>query len=158
MSIARDGVDVDEIDGETLILHENHTTAIFPATTEFVCVLTAHATAHTWTDWVEIEDSDDPANALSDVFASYAGHISAMCVEEASEAGTRFMLEISYGASNVIVSRNRILTETNKHPTAQVERFRGALIPAGETVYYRAMSATATAPTVTVHFRCFLHD
>lgn len=157
MSLKRNGIDVDEIDGETLVLHENHTTVVFPASTEFTCVLTAHADAHTWTDWAEIADSDDPANTLSAVFASYAGHIAAMCVEEADEAGTRFMVEISHGASRVVISRNRVLTETNKLPTAQVERFRGALVPAGATVYYRAMCATAAAKTITVHFRCFLH-
>jgi len=158
MANARNGVDVDEIDGETIIEHENHTTAIFPDTTAYTCILTAHATAHTFTEWAEIVDSDDPANSLSDVFASYPGHITAMLVEEASVASALFMVEIAYGASYTIVSRSRVLTETNKLPTGQIGRFRGALIPAGETVYYRVMSSEATAPTITVHFRAYLHD
>ncbi|HUV82850.1 MAG TPA: hypothetical protein VMW53_07245 [archaeon] len=146
------------VDSELLVEHENHATVIFPESTANLCILTAHADANTWTGWTEIADDQGVPVLLSSKFATYPGHITAMLVEETNQDATRFMIEISYGASKTIISRHRVLTETNKLPTAQSPRVRGALIPAGETVYYRAMCATAAAKTLNVHFRYFLHE
>lgn len=159
MGSSRNGIDVDETDLDTLIEHVNHQTKIFPDTTAYLCVLTAHTTAHTWTDWAEIVDSDDPVNTLSAAFASYPGHITGVQVEETSEAGTRFMFQISTTQSEAgSVAIGRVLTETNKLPTVEVARQNGALIAAGSTLYYRTMCATANEQAITVHFRYFLHS
>ena len=143
----------------TLAIHNeeaiDHTTAIFPAATNLTCTLTADVNANEWEDWVEIVDG--AAATLSAAFAANAGHISALVVEETDQIATRFMVEISYGASKTIVSRQRVLTEDKKLPTTQVERCRGAEIPAGETIYARTMCATAGNKTLSVHFRYYLH-
>jgi len=139
---------------ENLYEHVEHETHIFPDTTQYACVLTA-GDANTWTSWVEI--ADENSVTLSSKFASKRGHITAMLVEESDQANTRFVVEITYGASKVIVSTHRVQTEDKKYPTDQVTRERGAEIPAGETVYYRAMCETAGGKTINVHFRYFLH-
>ena len=142
-------------DTEVLVEHENHTTAIFPTATNLTCTLTAHANANTWSGWAEIVDSG--ATALSTAFAGNDGHIAGLLIENTDQIDTRFMIEIAYGDDKTIVSRHRILTEDKKLSTVQSQRCRGALIPTGETIYYRAMCATAAAKTLSVHFRYFLH-
>lgn len=141
-----------------LIEYTNHTAAIFPEATNLDCVLTAHANANTWSTWTEIVDTTGTPVTLSSKFASNVGHITGMLVEDTSQADTRFMAEIAHSGSKTIVSRHRILTETNKLSTAQIAKVRGAEIPAGETIYYRLMCETAGSKTVTVHFRYFLHS
>jgi len=139
-------------------IHEHvvhHTTVVFPIATNLTCLLTAHANANTWSAWAEIVDSG--ATALSTSFAADDGCIVAILVEDASQASTLYMTEISYGASKVIIGRHRVLTEAGLFPTEQSPRCRGAEVPAGETIYYRCMCATAGSKTLNVHFRYFLH-
>lgn len=145
-----------EVVTEILLEHESHVTEIFPDHTGKSCVLTANATADQWSAWTEITDSS--AVTLSSKFASNSGHISAMLVETADTASEVFMTQISYGADKTIISIHRVLTETNQHPTAQSPRVRADLIPAGETIYYRAMCHTAGSKTLNVHFRHFPHS
>jgi len=134
---------------------ELHDVAIFPAATNLTCTLTAHTDANTWSAWAEIVDSG--ATALSTAFASHAGHVSGLIAEACSEASKCYMFEISYGASKVHVGAWRIVSETNQLPVYQSSRCRGVHIPAGETIYYRAMCETAGTKTATVHIRYFLH-
>jgi len=130
-----------------------HETTIFPTATNLTCVLTAHANANTWSAWAEIADS--AATKLSTAFASKAGHITAMEVEETNVASVLFMVELAYGEAKTIISRLRFISETNQVAVAQVPRLRGSHIPAGETIYYRLMCATG-AKTANVYFRYFL--
>ena len=155
MAVQRNGVDIIAERLSDNILHETY---IFPVTTAYTCTLTAHADAHTWSDWVEVVDSDDPANALSDMFTSKAGHVSSMVAHEASQDDTDYMVELSYGAAKVHLSSWRVHSETNKVTSTGQSRVSGAHVPAGETVYARIMCATAAAKTLTVHFRWWLHD
>ena len=131
----------------------DHATLVFPTATNLTCVLTAHANANTWSAWAEIADS--AATTLSAAFAAKAGHITAMEVEETNVASVLFMAELAYGAAKTIISRLRFISETNQVAVAQVSRFRGSHIPAGETVYYRLMCATG-GKTANVYFRYFL--
>jgi len=140
-----------------LIEHQSHITFIFPESTANLCVLAAHANANTWTDWAEIVDDQVAPATLSSKFATYPGHTAAMLVEDTNEVDALFMVELAYSASKIIISRHRVRTETNKLPTAQTMRVRAALIPAGTTIYYRAMCNVAGAKTLNVHFRYFLH-
>jgi len=135
---------------------ERHTTRIFPEDTSVDCKLTAHADAHTWSGYTEIVDTAGEPVTLSSKFASNPGYITAMVVEDSNAASTLFMAEISYGASHTIVSRHRVRSETNNLPTAESPRVRGAKIPAGETIYYRCMCATADSKYINVHFRYYL--
>jgi len=133
---------------------ERHSTIIFPETTATTCSLASHADAHTWTDWAEIVDSG--AATLSSKMATVPGYIAALLVEDASIASAIFMVEIAYGEAKTIVSRHRLQTETNKLPSDQVPRVRGAIIPAGETIYYRCMCELAGPNTLEGHFRYYL--
>jgi hypothetical protein len=143
---------------ELLIEHENHAATIFPEAPNLDVILTAHNNANTWSAWAEIVDTTGTPITLSSKFASLPGHIVAMVVEDTDQADTVFMVEVAYSAAKVILGNHRVRTETNKRPTAQAERMRGVLIPAGETIYYRAACETAGNKTVTVHFRYFLHS
>jgi len=134
---------------------ERHTTGIFPDDTALTCTLTAGGGNNAWSEWAEIVDSAGNGGTLSSKFASYPGYITAMLVEIASVASKLFMVEIAYGEAKTVVSRHRILTETNKLPTAQSPRVRGAKIPAGETVYYQCKS-NAGGENIVVHFRYYL--
>jgi len=155
MDVSKDGQDI--ID-EHLIEAEMHNTQIFPAATNLTCTLTAHATANIWSDWAEIADSTpETPVTLSEAFAANAGHIAALAVEDCSEASKHYMFQVAYGAEKVPIGAWRIISGTNNLPVSQSPRCRGAEIPAGETLYYRAMCETAGAKTATVHIRYFLH-
>ena len=135
---------------------EHHETALFPLDVDETVTLTALDTANTFSDYVEI--ADDQAVTLSSKFATYRGHICSMVVEEVSEIDTVYEVEISYGASHIVITRWRFAGETKfTHPVHQL-RVRASDIPAGETVYYRMRTATAVADTALVQFRYFLHD
>ena len=155
MDTAHDGK---SIDMQHLLLIETHNTYIFPAATNLNCVLTAHADANTWSEWAEVVDTTGEPISLSSVFAAHKGHLTAVVVEVTNQASTRYMFEISYGAAKVHIASIRILSETNQIGVAQVARIRGAEIPAGETVYYRAMCETAGSKTANVYFRYFAED
>ena len=131
-----------------------HETSIFPDNTNLTCTLTAHENANTWSSWVEIQDSG--TTKLTSKFTS-DGHISSAVIESLSEIDTIYMLEISYGSSNDIVSRWRFAGSTKFQNPAHQNRVRGIHIPAGQAIYYRMKTATAVADTAMVHFRYFLH-
>lgn len=134
---------------------DHHITSVFPSDTNLTCTLTAHANANTWSAWAEIEDSG--ATKLSACFDTYDGQIGSMVIESVSEVDTIYMLEVSYGSGNTIVSRWRFAGTTKfQNPSHQL-RVRSAIVPTGETVYYRLKTATAVADTALVHFRYFLH-
>jgi len=135
---------------------EHHVTAIYPDDTNKTCLLTAHANANTWSTWAEIDIVGD-GETLSSKFDTYLGHISSMIIESVSEVDTIYLVEISYGSSNTIISRWRFAGTTKFQNPAHQLRVRGVHIPIGETVYYRMKSATIVADTALVHFRYFLH-
>jgi len=136
-------------------LTEHHATLIFPDDTNLTCTLTAHASANTWSSWTEIADSG--ATTLSSKFAIYEGHIVSVVVESVSEVDTIYMLELSWGSSNSVISRWRLAGTTKfQNPSHQL-RVRSPHIDAGETIYYRLKSAAAVANTMLVHFRYYLH-
>jgi len=167
--LAKDG-DVSDYDDTTdslealsdtialLIEHASHTPFIFPESTANLCTLTAHASANTWTDWAEIADNQGTPVTLSSKFAAYPGHLTAMLVEEENQASTLYMVEAAYGASKTVVCRCRLQSEISLVSPTQIPRGRGSLIPAGETLYYRAMCETAGSKTLQVSFRYFLHS
>lgn len=135
-----------------------HDTALFPDSSEIDVVLTAHADANTFTDWAEIVDTQGSPVSLSSKFASYGGHITAMEVEETNQASTLYIIELAYGAAKTVITRFRFVSDTNQKPVIGQARVRSCHIPAGETIYYRAMCETAAAKTANVAFRYFLED
>lgn len=139
-----------------LVVEMVHETYIFPESTANVCILTGHANANTWSSWAEIADDQGVPDTLSSKFASAVGHLSATVIEDLSATSTLYMVELAYGDDKTIISRHRVLSETNKLPTMQVSRARASGIPAGETVYARVMCA-AGGESLNVHFRYHLH-
>jgi len=80
-----------------------------------------------------------------------------MIIEQASIVDEVHMLEISYGASNTIVTPIRFISgERVFLPPIQQMRIRSMIFPAGEPVYYRMMAETAAA-VIRVSFRYHFH-
>lgn len=134
----------------------HHVTAIFPDDTNLTCTLMAAATANTWSSWTEIQDSG--TTTLSSKFNPIGGHVVSMVIESLSEEDTIYMLEISYGASNTIVTRWRFAGTTKFQDPAHQVRVRSDHITVGATIYYRMKTATAVADTLLCHFRYYLHS
>ena len=154
MDTGRDGVD---INSEHLVFVSMHEALVFPESTEDICVIAANATANLWSAWAEIADDQGSPDTLTSKFAASKGHLSALCVEEASINGSRYMVEIGYGEAKKCVSRFRLFVADKTDNILQVLRFRGCEIPAGETLYARTKCSITDTPTLTVHFRYFLH-
>ena len=143
---------------DLLIEHASHTTATFPESTADLCILTAHASANTWSAWAEIADDQGTPVTLSSKFAAQPGHVASMLVEEEGQASTLYMVEVAYGVSKIKIFSCRLQSELSLVSATQAPRGRGLLIPAGETIYYRAMCQTAGSKTLQVNFRYFLHS
>ena len=132
----------------------SHVSAIFPSDTNLTCTFTAHANAHTWSAWAEIVDSG--ATKLSDTCATPM-HLTSIVIETISDNTALYMLEISWGASNVVITRARF-AGAGKFQAAHIQdRFWAPHIPAGQLIYYRMKTETAVADTATVHFRYHCH-
>ena len=128
-----------------------HVTSIFPADTNLTCTFTAHANAHTWSAWTEIQDS--AATKLSASFATCPGHITSIVIETISDNAALYMLEIAWGAAKNIITRVRF-AGAGKFQAAHIQdRFWAPAFPAGQLIYYRMKTETAIADTCTVHFR-----
>lgn len=141
-----------------LLLEQNHVTYIFPATTDLICTLEAHASADTWSTWAEVEDSDQTPNKLSDLNGSQVLHISSFTVEWCSDTDKRYHIELAYGASYLPVAPLRLTSgDKNFLPPIQQMRIRTAGIPIGELIYYRLMCEAGGA-TCRVSFRYHYHD
>ena len=135
-----------------------HTTEIFPGDTNLTVPVTAGGAADTFGAWAELVDNTPVTPlALSAVFASEEGHISSILIEEASVTDKRYLLELSYGASKVVVARSRFMKATNKIHVSHQARIRAPHVPQGETVYYRMKCETGGA-TAEIHVRYYLDE
>ena len=140
-----------------LVFISMHEALIFPESTADLCVLSAGITANEWSTWAEIADDQGTPDTLTSKFAANRGHLSALCVEQASINDATYMVEIAYGAEKQCISPYRLFVADKTDNILQVLKFRGCEIPAGETIYYRGMCSVTDSPTLTVHFRYFLH-
>jgi len=130
---------------ESLFLHIENETFIFPDVSNVFVTFTAGAVADTFGAWVEIQDN--LAVTLSSVFAAQAGYLTELMLYQFSVANEIWIIEISYGAAYDVVARQRVRSDWTYNLDLLSER-----IPAGEAVYYRAMSETALA-TCRANFR-----
>ena len=136
-----------------LKIDASHLNYLFPEDSDETCTLTAGSTNHVFGAWAEIVDNNAvtlSSKATSDM------HISSIIAEGSSLRDKIYIVEISYGDSNTIIGRARMLSATNQIAHTIQERMRNLLIPKGETIYYRLKCETADA-TATVHFRYHLH-
>ena len=130
-------------------LESHHDNNVYPITSARVCTLAAHASANTFSDWTEITDG---TQTLSSKFATKSGYISSMVIEAMATKDKRAIVELSYGVAKVVIGRIRFMSAGTQLNTRMDTRFRGLLVPAGETVYYRMMCETGAA-TAEVMFR-----
>ncbi|GAH81062.1 unnamed protein product [marine sediment metagenome] len=139
-----------------LRLEQAHETRIFPEETDRIVEFTAGTPANSWSIWAEIEDDSTAPKKLSDKGTSNM-HLSASLIEDLSDGGVRYVIEIAYGDDKIVVSRHRFVTGVEKKLVAiTYARIRADHIPAGEKIYYRMMCAVALA-TCEVSIRYHLH-
>ena len=146
---------IDEI-GTLRKIHDaiEHVSSIFPSDTNLTCTLTAAAGANTWSAWTEIADSG--ATKLSDACATDM-HLTSMIVETVSDDAALYMIEISWGASNILHTTDRFAGAGKFQAAHMQSRYWAPPIPAGQLIYYRMKTDTAVADTCTVHFRLHCH-
>lgn len=133
-----------------------HVTSIFPSDTNQTCTFTAVAGANTWSNWIEIVDALG-GTKLSASSTTVPMHLTSIVIETISDNNAIYMFEISWGASNTVVTRGRF-AGAGKFQAAHIQdRFWATPLPAGQLIYYRLKTETAVADTCTVHFRYHLH-
>jgi len=128
-----------------------HVSALFPDNTSLTWTMTAHATAHTWSDWTEIADSG--ATKLSASYTTEKGHITAIEIETLSEIDTIYIYELAWGAGKTVFARGRAGGGTKFHNPITTERFWPPNFPKSQLLYYRMKTATGVADTCTAHIR-----
>jgi len=132
-----------------------HVTSIFPSDTNLTCTFTAHASAHTWSTWAEIQDSG--ATKLSASFADTPGHITSIVIETVSDDTALYMYEISWGAAKNLITSGRFAGVGKFQAAHMQDRFWAPAFPAGQLIYYRMKTETAVADTCTIHLRYHAH-
>ncbi len=126
-----------------LSLEHSHRTKVFPENSNETMTFTAHGSNNTFSAWVEIVDNN--AVTLSSKFATAGGHITGILAESTSDKDKIYILEVSYGASKIIVATARLLAGNVKLSAKEQQRMSSVPIPAGETVYYRIKCETGGA-------------
>lgn len=147
-----------QADIDALRIEMEHESDIFPDGTALKCELTAGSPANTWSSWAEIVDDTSPTPiTFSSLFASQAGHISGLLIEDLSHHDKRYELCVAYSDAKVCILLHRFLSgDTKKLAAVQFVRIRAESIPAGETVYYK-MRCEEAAGTCEVSFRYHFH-
>ena len=131
----------------------HHVSNIFPEDTDETCLVTAGGGADTFGAWALLVDN--MAGHFDAVFAAADGHIAAIVIEDCNQVDERYLLEISYGATNIIIARTRFMKSGVLVNVEHSTRIRSAHIPAGEDVYYRLKCETA-GKTAYIHLRYYL--
>ena len=146
-------VDLEIVDANVDTINEatQHVTSIFPSDTNLTCTFTAHANADTWSAWTEVQDS--AATKLSDSCGVDPMHITAMGIENLSEADAVYMIEIAWGVDKTLITSGRFAGATKFQTPTEHLRFWAPDVPIGELIYYRMKTDTAVADTTTIHFR-----
>jgi len=134
-------------------LEIHHESFIFPTVSNVDVVFTA-GLINAYRAWAEIVDGG--AVTLTSQLTSDA-HLSAIIIEQANIVEEVHIIEISYGAANINIARVRFISgERVFLPPIQMMKIRAAIIPVGQTIYYRMMAETGGA-TANVSFRYHFH-
>ena len=134
-------------DVTSILLHYQNLAYLFPEASDVTVTLTAGLVANVYGAWAEIVDSG--ATTLSSKFAAQSGFLSEVMVSDFSVANEITLLEIAYGTPKVTVGRAAVRSDWT-----WVIELLSEVIPAGETVYYRAMAETGGA-TMLARFRYY---
>ncbi len=123
---------------------------LFPEATNRWSLIGANASANNFDGWIEIKDNTGAA--LSSNFTAKPGYIEDIYLYAASStnASQLWIIELAYGDNKTNIGRLMIAPlDVN---AAQIKSRR---IPAGEKIYYRAMSNLAPIEYLSVGFRYF---
>jgi len=156
-------VQLDAIQAEAVVLQEDmddlygayaHTTYLFPEDTDETMTFTAGALADAWTAaYTEIVDNN--GITFSSKLAALSGHITVIVIETVSVNGQVYEIELTYGAAHTLISLLRLYSGA---VPKQDTRIHSIIIPAGETVYYRAKCSQAGGQSCTGHLRYHFHN
>ena len=131
-----------------------HTTYLFPEDTDETMTFTAGALADAWTAaYTEIVDNN--GITFSSKLAALSGHITVIVIETVSVNGQVYEIELTYGAAHTLISPVRLYSGA---VPKQDTRIHSIIIPAGETVYYRAKCSQAGGQSCTGHLRYHFHN
>jgi len=133
---------------ETLLLHNENVSYLYPEEVDATCTLTAGDGVDTFSAWAEIVDSE--AHTLSSKFIADDGYLIEIMTHDYSAANEIYIIEIAYGDDKIVVGRARVRSDWT-----YVRTLRSARIPEGEAVYYRMKAETALA-TLQADFRYYL--
>lgn len=152
MSVVYPGsVFVDQV--EEIYQYSHHVSNIFPEDTDETCLIVAGGTDNIFGGWALLVD--DMAGHFDAVFATSPGHIVAILIEDCNQTDERYLLEISYGGSKVMVARTRFMKSGVLVNVEHSTRIRSIHIPVGEDVYYRLKCETLSK-TAYIHLRYYL--
>jgi len=143
---------IDEVIDD-LEIEAHHESFIFPEDSNQIVTFSAGGADNTFGNWVEIVDN--VPNTFSSKITQDT-HISSVMVEEANTPEKIYVVEISYGASNIVVARHRFGSGTRFLDVVDQIRYRPLTIPTGETVYYKMKCETGGA-TCKVSIRYHYH-
>jgi len=136
-----------------LALDASHLSQYFPEDSNETVLFTAGGVVNTFGAWVEIVDNN--AVTFTSKLVACKGHISHIAVEDASVKDKVYILEIAYGATKIVVVRDRLVSATVQLSTLQQGRRRSLHIPAGVIVYYRMKCETALATArLAIRYHC----
>jgi len=150
------GFDTDTDSLEEIGGYIDHVSGIFPADTANTMTLQGGA-QNVFGAWTRLVDA--PGGAFFDALLTEHVHIAAINIESEAVGNSIWMLEISYGATNIVVGRVRwVSTIAGLFASVQQYRVRSAEIPTGERVYGRLMCSNVAAnQTAVFHIRYYMH-
>lgn len=133
---------------ETLLLHNENETFLFPDSVSANVSLTAGAPADTFGAWAELVDSG--AVTLSSKFATKSGYLVEIMLRDYSDANEIYIIEVATANDGTnVVGRDKVRSDWT-----YIRAFRSARIEAGVTLYYR-MKAESAGATVNADFRYY---
>lgn len=131
----------------SLLAHNENEEYVYPDGVGATVSFTAGGGIDTFGAWVEIVDNG--AVTLSSKFAANSGYVVELMTRTYSVPNEIFIIELSYGATNIILGRAKVRSDWTYVMTLLSVR-----VPAGETIYYRMKAQTAGA-TLIADFRYY---
>ena len=126
---------------DTLLLHTESVTYLYPENVAETCTLTSGTPANTFGAWAEL--TTNGSVTLSSKFSANDGYIKDIITRSYSAANKVYIIELSYGAAKTSIGRVKLMSDWT-----YVLALNSASIPTGETVYYRMKSETASATLI----------
>lgn len=151
--------DVDSLD--EIGKYCNHSTQIFPSSTNATWVIDCGDDAHKFSDWSAIQDTVN--SVLSDHNVGVHMHIVSINIEQVATENEYYLMEMGYGpdtANVTTIARTRFQSGAKRLNTMFQGRIRTELIPSqvagvGQEIYARMKGETAD-DSVVAHIRFYV--